>query len=79
MFPAENNFLQLLAFAKDQKQKKNIIRFINRSQLKVVKKYCSEDIERRYSFKKQGISYFEEQETFFKEIIPRKNKNYRFT
>ena len=37
MFPAENNFLQLLAFAKDQKQKKNIVRFFNRSQLKVGK------------------------------------------
>ena len=36
-------------------------------------------MEQRYSFKKQGISYFEEQETFFKEIMPRKNKNYRFT
>ena len=37
MFPSENNFLQLLAYAKDQKQKKKIIRFINKSQFKVVK------------------------------------------
>ena len=37
MFPSENNFFQLLAYAKDQKQKKKIIRFINKSQFKVVK------------------------------------------
>ena len=79
MFPAENNFLQLLAFAKDQKQKKHIIRFINRSQLKVVKNIAQKILNRDIHLKKQGISYFEEQETFFKEIIPRKNKNYRFT
>ena len=79
MFPAENNFLQLLALAKDQKQKKNIIRFINRSQLKVVKNIAQKILNRDIHFKKKGISYFEEQETFFKEIIPRKNKNYRFT
>ena len=46
MFPAENNFLQLLAFAKDQKQKKNIIRFINRSQLKVVKNIAQKILNR---------------------------------
>ena len=74
MFPSENNFLQLLAYAKDQKQKKNIIRFINKSQFKVE----SKDVEWRYSFKKQSIWYFEKQKTFLKEIITRKNKNYRF-
>ena len=79
MFPAENNFLQLLAFAKDQKQKKNIIRFINRSQLKVVKNIAQKILNGDIHLKKQGLSYFEEQETFFKEIIPRKNKNYRLT
>ena len=32
-----NFFFELLAYAKDQKQKKNIIRFINKSQLNVIK------------------------------------------
>ena len=37
MFPSENNFFELLAYAKDQKQKKQIIKFINKSQYNVIK------------------------------------------
>ena len=79
MFPTENNFLQLLAFAKDQKQKKKITRFINRSQLKVVKNIAQKILNGEIHLKNKEFHFFEEQETFFKEIIPRKNKNYRFT
>ena len=37
MFPTETNFFELLAYAKDLTQKKNIIRFITKSQYNVVK------------------------------------------
>ena len=37
MFPSENYFFQLLAYAKDHKQKRNIIKFINKSQLNTLK------------------------------------------
>ena len=37
MFPAKTNFFELLAYAKDLKQKKNIIQFITKSQYNVVK------------------------------------------
>ena len=37
MFPSENYFFQLLAYAKDHKQKRNITKFINKSQLNTLK------------------------------------------
>ena len=37
MFPSENYFFQLLAYAEDHKQKRNIIKFINKSQLNTLK------------------------------------------
>ena len=37
MFPTETNFFELLAYSKDLTQKKNIIRFITKSQYNVVK------------------------------------------
>ena len=48
MFPKENNSFQLLAYAKDQNQKKHIIKFINKSQYctlkKIAKKLLNGDI-----------------------------------
>ena len=79
MFPAENNFLQLLAFAKDQKQKKKIIRFINRSQLKVVKNIAQKILNGDIHLKNKEYHFLKNKKLFFNEIIPRKNKNYRFT
>ena len=37
MFPIETNFFELLAYSKDLTQKKNIIRFITKSQYNVIK------------------------------------------
>ena len=37
MFPTETNFFELLAYSKDFTQKKNIIRFITKSQYNVIK------------------------------------------
>ena len=79
VFPAENNFLQLLAFAKDQKQKKNIIRFINRFQLKVVKNIAQKILNGDIHLKNKEFHILKNKKLYFKEIIPRKYKNYRFT
>ena len=38
MFPTETNFFELLAYSKDLTQKKNIIRFITKSQYNVIQK-----------------------------------------
>ena len=49
MFPTDKNFFELLAYTKDQKQKKNILKFTNKSQYKVIqniaKKLLSGDIQ----------------------------------
>ena len=79
MFPTDKIYFELLAYAKDQKQKKNILKFTNKSQYKVIQNIAKKIIEWRYSVKKYSISYFKKQKTFFKEIISRKNKNQRFT
>ena len=37
MFPLDNTFLKLLAYASDHKQKRNVIKLINKSQLNTLK------------------------------------------
>ena len=49
MFPTDKLYFELLAYAKDQKQKKNILKFTNKSQYKVIqnitKKLLNGDIQ----------------------------------
>ena len=49
MFPADKIYFELLAYVKDQKQKKNILKFKNKSQYKVIqniaKKLLNGDIQ----------------------------------
>ena len=49
MFPTDKIYFELLAYAKDQKQKKNILKFTNKSQYKVIqniaKKLLNGDIQ----------------------------------
>ena len=78
MFPSENNFLKLLAYAKDQKQKKKIIRFINKSQFKVIKNIAQKILNGDIVLKNNQFRILKNKKTFLKEIITRKNKNYRF-
>lgn len=68
MFPEENNFLQLLAFAKDQKQKKNIIKFINRSQLKVVKNIAQKILNGDIHLKKKEFNILMNKKLFLRKI-----------
>ena len=74
MFPAENTFLQLLAFAKDQKQKKNIIRFINRSQLKVVKNIAQKILNRDIHLKNKEFHILKNKKLFLRKLSQGKIK-----
>ena len=64
MFPAENNFLQLLAFAKDRKQKKKIIRFINGSPLKVVKNIAQKILNRDIHLENKEFHFLKNKKLF---------------
>ena len=74
MFPAENNFLQLLAFAKDQNQKKNIIRFINRSQLKVVKNIAQKILNGDIHLKNKEFHILKNKKLFLRKLSQGKIK-----
>ena len=74
MFPAENNFLQLLAFAKDQKQRKNIIRFINRSQLKVVKNIAQKILNGDIHLKNKEFHILKNKKLFLRKLSQGKIK-----
>ena len=74
MFPSENNFLQLLAFAKDQKQKKNIIRFINKSQLKVVKNIAQKILNRDIHLKNKEFHFLKKKKLFLRKLSQGKIK-----
>ena len=74
MFPAENNFLQLLAFAKDQKQKKKIIRFINRSQLKVVKNIAQKILNGNIHLKNKEFHFLKNKKLFLRKLSQGKIK-----
>ena len=74
MFPSENNFLQLLAFAKDQKQKKNIIRFINKSQLKVVKNIAQKILNGDIHLKNNQFCILKNKKLFLRKLSQGKIK-----
>ena len=74
MFPAENNFLHLLAFAKDQKQKKNIIRFIDRSQLKVVKNIAQKILNGDIHLKNKEFHILKNKKLFLRKLSQGKIK-----
>ena len=74
MFPSENNFLQLLAFAKDQKQKKNIIRFINKSQLKVVKNIAQKILNGDIHLKNKEFHFLKKKKLFLRKLSQGKIK-----
>ena len=69
MFPSENNFFELLAYAKDQKQKKQIIKFINKSQYNTLKKITEKILNGHIHLTKTHFRILKKKQTFFKEII----------
>ena len=74
MFPSENNFLQLLAYAKDQKQKKKIIRFINKSQLKVVKNIAQKILNGDIHLKNKEFHFLKKKKLFLRKLSQGKIK-----
>ena len=79
MFPTDKNFFKLMAYAKDQKQKKNILKFTNKSQYKVIQNIAKKLLNGDIQLKNIQFCIFKKQKTVFTEIISRKNKNQRFT
>ena len=75
MFPSEIFFFELLAYAKDQKQNKNIIRFINKSQLNVIKNIAKKILNGGIHLSRIQFHILKNKKNFFTEIIARKNKN----
>lgn len=74
MFPAENNFLKLLAYANDNKQKKNIIKFTNKSQLHVLKDIAKKLINGNIYLKKQQFTHLKKDKLFLRKLAEGKIK-----
>ena len=74
MFPSENKFLQLLAYAKDQKQKKNIIRIINKSQFKVVKNIAQKILNGDIHLKNNQFCILKNKKLFLRKLSQGKIK-----
>ena len=74
MFPSENNFLQLLAYTKDQKQKKKIIRFINKSQFKVVKNIAQKILNGDIHLKNNQFRILKNKKLFLRKLSQGKIK-----
>ena len=74
MFPSDNNFFELLAYSKDKKQKKNIIKFINKSQLKVLKNIAKEILNGKIQLRKIQFNILKNKKTFLRKLSEGKIK-----
>ena len=74
MFPEENYFLQLLAYAKDKKQKKNIIKFTNKSQLNVLKNIAKNLLTGDIPLKKLQFNHLKKNKVFLRKLAQGKIK-----
>ena len=68
MFHSEKNFFELLAYGKDLKQKKNIIRFINKSQLNVIKNIAKKILNGDIHLKKVQFKIFKKKKVFLRKL-----------
>ena len=64
MFPSERKFFQLLAYAKDQKQKKKIIKFINKSQFNIIKNISKKILNGDIHLQKVEFCILKKKKTF---------------
>ena len=64
MFPSENNFFELLAYGKDKKQKKNIIKCINRSQINVLKNISKKILHGEIQLRKVAFRFLKNKKNF---------------
>ena len=74
MFPSERNFFQLLAYAKDQKQKKKIIKFINKSQFNIIKNISKKILNGDIHLQKVEFRILKKKKTFLRNLAEGKIK-----
>ena len=74
MFPSENNFFELLAYSKDLKQKKNIIRFITRSQYNVIKNIAKQLLNGNFHLKTFQFRILKNKKLFLRKLSQGKIK-----
>ena len=74
MFPSENNFFEFLAYSKDKKQKKNIIKFINKSQFKVLKNISKEILNGKIQLRKIQFRILKNKKAFLRKLSEGKIK-----
>ena len=74
MFPSERNFFQLLAYGKDKKQKKKIIKFINKSQFNIIKNISKKILNGDIHLRKVQISILRKKKTFLRNLSEGKIK-----
>ena len=75
MFPSENNFFELLAYSKDQEQKENIVKFINKSQLKVLQKITKKILNGNINVTKIQFRILKNKKQFLRKLSEGKVKN----
>ena len=75
MFPSENNFFELLAYSKDQEQKKNIVKFINKSQLKILQKITNKLLNGNIKLTKIQFRILKNKKQFLRKLSEGKVKN----
>ena len=74
MFPKENNFFELLGYGKDKKQKKNIIKCINKSQLNVLKNISKQILNGQFKLRKIQFRILKNKKTFLRKLSEGKIK-----
>ena len=74
MFPSENNFFELLAYGKDKKQKKNIIKCINKSQINVLKNISKQILKGEFKLRKIQFRILKNKKTFLRKLSEGKIK-----
>ena len=79
MFPKETNFFELLAYAKDLKQKKNIIRFITKSQYNVIINIAQKILNGDIHLKNIQFRILKNKKLFLRKLSEGKNQNKLFT
>ena len=79
MSAEDDNFLHLLAYGKDNKQKCNIIKFTNTFQLNILKRIASDIIHGHTSLKRYQIDYLKKSKKFIRKLAQGKVKKIELT
>ena len=75
MFPSENNFFELLAYSKDKEQKKNIVKFINKSQFDILKRITKKILNGNINVTKIQFQILKNKKQFLRKLSEGKIKS----